>query len=115
MRLSVICVAAVLATPSFAQAPREEARPVAPPAERATHQPPPEGFYRNINGAYDLLFRPYASSDIQLVDERRLLELLERKAARDLTTTAPPPCEPTPTANTPANKPAGPAPCPATR
>jgi hypothetical protein len=112
MRSAAIALLIAIAAPAFAQAPREEYRPIAPPAGRAAHEPPPEGFYRNIDGAYDLLFRPYVSSNIQKVDERRLLELLERReVARERATPAPPPCEPPPT----ANKPSGPSPCPATR
>jgi hypothetical protein len=104
MRFVAAALVALVAAPALAQ------------EVRVPHAPPPEGFYRNINGAYDLLFRPYVSSDIQLVDERRLLELLERRLAeRERATPAPPPCEPPPTANAPAAKPAGPSPCPATR
>jgi hypothetical protein len=116
MRLAATVLFALAATPAFGQAPREEARPIVPPAGRTVHQPPPEGFYRNIDGAYDLLFRPYVSSDIQLVNGRRLTRLPERlDATRELATPAPPPCETPPTANAPAAKPAGPTPCPATR
>lgn len=88
MRRMVIALAATLAAPAFAQ------------ETRAPQTPPPEGFYRNIDGAYDLLFRPYSYSDIQLV-----------RTPRSLATPLPPPCEPPPIANTPAAKPPGPAPC----
>jgi hypothetical protein len=78
---------------------------------RAPHAPPPEGFYRNINGVYDLLARPQAMSDIQLAKAPRVSpQVLEQSAAP-----LPPPCEPPPTANAPAAKPSGPTPCPATR
>jgi hypothetical protein len=150
MRFVAAALIALVAAPAVAQ------------EVRATRAPPPEGFYRNINGAYDLLFRPYVSSDIQLVrvprqpqlpgksavpgtsidwtrpvigvdaplpatkqDEPVPVEVLDERyieaspSAREfmesLSKPAPPPCEPAPTANAPAAKPAGPNPCPATR
>ncbi len=52
MRLTIVALAANIAAPTFAQ---------------EAIAPPPEGFYRNIEGAYDLLLRLPAYSDIQLV------------------------------------------------
>lgn len=98
MRLATIAFATLLATPAFAQ------------EARVPHAPPPEGFYRNIDGAYDLLFRPYAYSDIRLAKAPGSLQLQNGRAAP-----LPPPCEPAPIANAPAAKPSGPSPCPATR
>ena len=139
MRLAVIALATLLAAPAVAQ------------EARVAHAPPPEGFYRNIDGAYDLLFRPYAYSDVQLVNAPRPPQLQKGRAtpepaidwtkpvigvdsarsvipedkalpvevvqelARPGAAPLPPPCEPAPTANAPAAKPAGPSPCPATR
>jgi hypothetical protein len=101
MKLTALVLASVLAAPAFAQ------------EARIPHAPPPEGFYRNISGAYDLLFRPYASSDIQLAKAPGLSGFQQR--ATPAAAPLPPPCEPAPTANAPAAKPAGPSPCPATR
>ena len=70
MRLTVVALAAVLTAPAFPQA--------------APQRTPPEGFYRNIDGAYDLLFRPSAYSDIQLVKSRRLVQL-SRQNSRPVT------------------------------
>jgi hypothetical protein len=106
MRLSVIALAILLAAPALAQ------------EVRVPHAPPPEGFYRNTNGAYDLLFRPYAPSEIRMVKDLRLPRGLDQhaiSAPEALAAPLPPPCEPPPTANRPAQKPAGPRPCPAPR
>jgi hypothetical protein len=102
MRLPVIALATLLAAPAFAQ------------EVRLPQAPPPEGFYRNINGVYDLLARPYAFSEIQMVKARRLPQLLEQRT-QPLATPLPPPCEPPPVASGPASKPTRPAPCPAPR
>jgi hypothetical protein len=139
MRLTAIALSTMLAAPAFAQ------------EARVPQTPPPEGFYRNISGAYDLLFRPYTYSDVQLVKAPRLPQLQKGRAtpesvidwtkpvigvdgvrsvtpeektlavdvveepAKPGAAPLPPPCEPAPTANAPAVKPAGPSPCPATR
>jgi hypothetical protein len=82
---------------------------------RVPHAPPPEGFYRNISGVYDLLARPYAMDEIRKVHAPRFPAELLEKYAVSRAAPLPPPCEPAPTANAPAAKPAGPAPCPAAR
>jgi hypothetical protein len=103
MRFVAPALLALVATPAVAQ------------EVRVPHAPPPEGFYRNINGVHDLLARPYAMDEIRKVAAPRLpVELLEKYAASHAAP-LPPPCEPAPTANTPAAKPVGPSPCPATR
>jgi hypothetical protein len=71
MRLSAIILATILTGPAFAQ------------EARAPQAPPPEGFYRNIDGAYDLLFRPYVYSDIQLARAPRLDQLLAQQSQPD--------------------------------
>lgn len=106
MRFVTAALLALVAAPAVAQ------------EVRVPHAPPPEGFYRNTNGAYDLLFRPYAPSEIRMVRDLRLPRGLDQHVISTVDALAaplPPPCEPPPTANKPAQKPAGPKPCPATR
>ena len=106
MRLTVIALATFCTAPAFAQ------------EVRVPYAPPPEGFYRTINGVYDLLARSYSFNEIRRIEAPRLPQtLLEQYAVSRgaLAAPLPPPCEPPPVASAPANKPAGPNPCPATR
>jgi hypothetical protein len=67
MRFAILSAAAVLlAAPAFAQeAPKAPVLPA-----------PPEGFYNDIPGAYDLLLRMPDNSNITLVNGRRICPAL---------------------------------------
>ena len=103
MRLTVIALATLLAAPAFAQ------------EVPGRQTPPPEGFYRNIDGVYDLLARPYAINEIRRVDAPEMTPQLLKRFAASRAAPLPPPCEPPLVANGPANKPPRPAPCPSAR
>jgi hypothetical protein len=61
MRFAAVFILALAAAPAFAQqAPQQDIDPefsVPAPGTRGVQVPPPEGFYRNIPNAYDLLLR----------------------------------------------------------
>jgi hypothetical protein len=61
MRLAIVlAAAALLAAPALAQ--------------EASKAPPPEGFYKNIPNAYDLLLRPQVMNDFIQARELQLME-----------------------------------------
>ena len=64
MRLAALVTVLLVCAPAFAQAP---------PKGPAKDAPPPEGFYRGIPNAYDLLARPVVTGSITMINGRRIV------------------------------------------
>ena len=73
MRLAAVFILALAAAPAFAQqAPQRDIDPefaVPAPGQLGRETPPPEGFYRDIPNAYDLLLRPRALADLSRIQD----------------------------------------------
>jgi hypothetical protein len=63
MRFAALVTVLLMSAPAFAQTPQT-------PAKDA---PPPEGFYRDVPNAYDLLLRPQAYNPLTMINGRRIL------------------------------------------
>jgi hypothetical protein len=63
MRFAALVTVVLAAAPAFAQTPQA-------PAKDA---PPPEGFYRDVPNAYDLLLRMQAYNNAALISGRRIM------------------------------------------
>ena len=109
MKLPAVTILAALATPGFAQTPPIDwSKPVV-------------GVDAPALKDGQILEDTPLPVEILTIQEIKSLEDLKKLPDRvvdvfiEKPTRTPPPCEPAPTANGPAAKPAGPSPCPATR